>query len=168
MRLIFLFLLPGLLFAIDHTGTVRAADQMIPGAMVTARQGGAKVVAYTDEAGRYKLDLTPGMWELVVEMFGFRPQTQRIEISTTGVTSSIQWTLEMPRRGDPVAPAAGPKPTPVPEAKKETAPAPKPAWPPPGSCARPSAPERTRRARPPARPPAPSATGWPRWARTGT
>jgi hypothetical protein len=128
MRLIFLFLLPGLLLAIDHTGSVRAADQMIPGAMVTARQGGAKVVAYTDVAGRYKLDLTPGVWELEVEMFGFRSKTQRLEIPTTGVTS-IEWTLEMPRKGDPIATpsASAPKAIPVPEVKKETTPAPTPS-----------------------------------------
>ena len=54
MRLLaFLFLLvPEPLFAIQQSGSVRAADQFIPGATITARQGGAKVAAYTDEAGR--------------------------------------------------------------------------------------------------------------------
>ena len=81
MRLLLpLLLVPGILFAIQQSGGVRAADQFIPGATVTARQGGAKVVAYTDEGGRYTLDLTPGVWEIQVEMFGFRPKTQRVEI----------------------------------------------------------------------------------------
>jgi hypothetical protein len=117
MRLLALLLLvPDFLPAIQHSGSVRAADQFIPGAAVTARQGGAKVVAYTDEAGRYTLDLTPGMWEIEVEMFGFRRATQRLEI--TNDPSSIDWTLEMPRAGDkaptqvvpaPVATARAPR-----------------------------------------------------------
>ena len=78
MRLLLpLLLVPGFLSAIQQSGGVRAADQFIPGATVTARQGGAKVAAYTDEGGRYNLDLTPGVWEIEVEMFGFRPKTQR-------------------------------------------------------------------------------------------
>src|SRR5258706_5859610 len=99
MRLFLLLLVPSFLSAIQQSGGVRAADQFIPGAAVTARQGGAKVVAYTDEAGRYSLDLTPGVWEISVEMFGFRPKTQRVEIGMD--PSVIEWTLEMPRRGDP-------------------------------------------------------------------
>src|ERR1700754_3357781 len=71
-----LFLLaPGLSFAVEHTGTVRAADQFIPGATVTARQGGAKLTTYTDDNGRYALDLTPGDWEIEIKMFGFRTLT---------------------------------------------------------------------------------------------
>ena len=57
MRLIVAFLLlgPGLVTAAQQSGSVRAADQFIPGATVTARNGGAKVVAYTDETGHYVL-----------------------------------------------------------------------------------------------------------------
>lgn len=43
---------PRLLPASQCTGSVRAADQRVPGATVTAIQGSAKVVAYTDDAGR--------------------------------------------------------------------------------------------------------------------
>ena len=107
MRLLLCLLLPGLLSAIQHSGSVRAADQFIPGASVTARQGGAKVVAFTDEAGRYTMDLTPGVWEVEVEMFGFRPKIQRLEVS--GDPIAIEWTIEMPRRGETV-----PKPATVP------------------------------------------------------
>src|SRR3982074_109864 len=101
MRLLLpLLLVPGILFAIQQSGGVRAADQFIPGATVTARQGGAKVVAYTDEAGRYMLELTPGVWEVGVEMFGFKPQTRRVEVGNE--SSAIEWTLEVPRRGEVV------------------------------------------------------------------
>jgi hypothetical protein len=109
-RLFLSFLLgAGYLAAIQHSGSVRAADQFIPGATVTARQGGAKLVTSTDEAGRYTLDLTPGVWEIQVEIFGFKPASLKIEIGAE--PSSNDWTLEMPRPGDPVAaPPAAPAP----------------------------------------------------------
>jgi len=119
---------PGFLTAAQQSGSVRAADQFIPGATVTARQGGAKVVVYTDANGRYALDLTPGVWEIQIEMFGF--QTQRAEVSVGADASNKDWTLEMPRLGSAAAPvvaAAKPAPPapaaakPTPEPKKEAA-----------------------------------------------
>jgi hypothetical protein len=93
------------LMAAQHSGSVRAADQFIPGATVTARQGGAKVVAYTDESGRYTLDLTPGVWQIDIEMFGFATLHGDIDMSAEAV--SRDWTIEMPRPGQPApAPAA--------------------------------------------------------------
>jgi len=133
-RLVALLLLAaGSLAAIQHSGSVRAADQFIPGATVTARQGGAKVVAYTDENGRYTLDLTPGVWEISVEMFGFKPKQQKVEVAPD--STPIDWTLEVPRYGEkvepltvssaaPVAetpkPAVAPTPAATAEPKKET------------------------------------------------
>jgi hypothetical protein len=104
--LLSLLLVPAISPAIQHTGSIRAADQFIPGATVTARQGGAKVEAFTDEAGRYTLDLTPGTWEITVEMFGFRPKSQRLVV--TSEPTVIEWTIEMPRRGEVI-----PAPTPA-------------------------------------------------------
>src|SRR3954462_13928521 len=101
MRLLLLLLVPGFLAAIQQSGGVRAADQFIPGATVTARQGGAKVVAYTDENGRYSLDLTPGVWEISVEMFGLKPKVQKLDVGHTA--DPIDWTLEVPRYGEKVA-----------------------------------------------------------------
>ena len=86
------------LFAIEHSGSVRAADQFIPGAMVTARQGGAKLVTYTDEKGRYTFDLTPGVWEIEISMFGFKTLTGSVTIEDRA--TSKDWTLEMPRLGE--------------------------------------------------------------------
>ncbi len=62
--------LPGL-SATRFSGTVRAADQFIPGATVTASQGSTRIVAYTDDSGRYSLELAPGVWDVQVEMLGF-------------------------------------------------------------------------------------------------
>ncbi len=89
----------GLLSATQFTGSVRAADQFIPGATVTARQGGAKVAAFTDENGRYSLDLTPGVWEIEVSSFGFLPR--RSQVTITLEPGGREWTLEMPRAGEP-------------------------------------------------------------------
>ncbi len=79
-----------------YTGSVRAADQFVPGATVTAAQGSAKVVGYTDEAGRYSLHLGPGTWDVKVEMFGFTPLRETVKIGDKPLPFK-NWTLEMPR-----------------------------------------------------------------------
>ncbi len=62
--IIALFFLPIAGFASEQRGFVRAADQPVPGAMVTARKGEAKVLAYTDEDGQYVQTLAPGTWDV--------------------------------------------------------------------------------------------------------
>ncbi|MGA2146203.1 MAG: carboxypeptidase-like regulatory domain-containing protein [Bryobacteraceae bacterium] len=90
-----LFLLAsGWLAAVEHRGSVRAADQWIPGATVTARQGDKKVVAYTDESGQYRLDLAPGTWDIEISMFGFSPVHGQVEVGSD--TTYRDWTLTMP------------------------------------------------------------------------
>jgi trimeric autotransporter adhesin len=91
---------------ITYSGSVRAADQFVPGATVTATQGSTKVVAYTDESGRYALELGPGAWDVQVEMFGFTAVREPLTVSDKPVYKD--WALEMPRIGQP-APAVGPR-----------------------------------------------------------
>lgn len=91
-----------LLATTPYTGSVRAADQWVPGATVTATEGTAKVVAYTDDTGHYALDLTPGLWNIQVEMFGFT--TARGQVTIGRQPSRGDWTLDMPRVGQPSAP----------------------------------------------------------------
>ena len=97
---------PGLLSAAQQTGSVRAADQFIPGATVTARNGGARIVTYTDETGRYVLDLLPGVWEIQIEMFGFAPLHSQIDVGVQ--PENHDWTLEMPRLAQPAPAPAKP------------------------------------------------------------
>src|SRR5580704_7081801 len=118
LTLAIILLAPGLLFAVEQSGTVRAADQFIPGATVTARQGGAKLVTYTDENGRYSFDLTPGVWDIEISMFGFKTLTNPVTIKDA--FTSRDWVLEMPRPGDPVEPIK----TAATEVKKPDTPAP--------------------------------------------
>lgn len=91
-------LLPALLDAASETGVVRAADQPIPGAEVTASQGTAKVVAYTDENGRYSMNLPAGEWDIQVQAFGFIIAKDHITVGNEPELKN--WTLEMPRPGE--------------------------------------------------------------------
>ncbi|HEY6340076.1 MAG TPA: TonB-dependent receptor [Bryobacteraceae bacterium] len=90
-------LLPALLHAASETGVVRAADQLIPGAEVTASQGTAKVVAYTNENGSYSMNLPAGEWDIQVQAFGFTIAKDHITVGNE--PGFKNWTLEMPRPG---------------------------------------------------------------------
>jgi len=116
-----LLLLPAgcasLLQAAQFSGQVRAADQIVPGATVTALQGGAKVTAFTDESGRFALDLTPGSWQIEVSMFEFTTAKGQVAIGDTPVTRD--WVLNMPKLSErggaqvPAGTAAAPVPLPA-------------------------------------------------------
>ena len=88
--------------ATRFSGSVRAADQFIPGATVTATQGTNKVVAYTDDNGRYSVNLAPGIWDIQVDMLGFAPLHEQVTVGAQPV--SKDWTMEMPRLGEAAAP----------------------------------------------------------------
>jgi hypothetical protein len=101
-------LLTGPLYAGQLTGAVSSANQPIPGATITAAQGEKKVSTSTDESGRYLLDgLTPGVWSMEVEMFGFVTQRKEVTIGDTRVTAN--WALDLkPRTQQAVRAPAGP------------------------------------------------------------
>ena len=104
--------------ATQYSGTVRAADQFVPGAAVTATQGDRKISAFTDEHGRYTLDLPPGEWDVRVEMFEFSSASERV---TAGLLPlQKDWTLEMPKLADRlkaagIAPSKAAAPTATPQ-----------------------------------------------------
>jgi hypothetical protein len=81
--------------AAQQAGSVRAADQFIPGATVTATQGDQKVVGFTDANGRYSLNLPPGVWDIQVEMLGFTTVHNQVTVGAEPVYRD--WILEMPR-----------------------------------------------------------------------
>ena len=101
-------ILPVLVRAVQHSGTVRAADQFVPGATVTATQNETKVKTFTDESGHYSMDLSPGVWDVQVEMFGFPTVHQTITIGDQPSVSN--WALEMARLGQGAADAIGVSP----------------------------------------------------------
>ncbi|HZL57285.1 MAG TPA: carboxypeptidase-like regulatory domain-containing protein, partial [Bryobacteraceae bacterium] len=85
-------------YGVQYSGTVRAADQFIPGAAVTAIQGDKRVSAFTDENGRYTLELSPGEWDIRVEMFEFSSASEHVTSAVLPLRRD--WTLEMPKLAD--------------------------------------------------------------------
>src|ERR1022692_752858 len=86
---------PWLLVGAQFSGQVRAADQIVPGATVTALEGGAKVTAFTDENGRYTLELTPGVWQIEGSMFEFT--TAKGQVTGSDGAIARDWVLNMPK-----------------------------------------------------------------------
>ena len=81
---------------------MRAVDRFLPGVTVAAVQGETTITTFTDEAGRYTLDLTPGVGDIQVQGFGFTPVSQKITVDTEPLYKD--WTVEMPRIAGAPAP----------------------------------------------------------------
>jgi hypothetical protein len=118
----------------EHRGTVKAKGLPIPGATVTARQGAQKLATSTDQNGQYVFkSLTPGVWSLEVEIFGF--EKARREVNTAADTASVEWTLKVAHTPAPAvakgATAAGFQRVGVNQTAELEAPAAMPAAPPP-------------------------------------
>jgi hypothetical protein len=93
------------LTAATQRGSVRAADQFLPGATITAIRGDTKITTFTDETGQYSLDLAPGVWDIQVQVFGFTPVHEPVTVGTEPGFKA--WTVEMPR----IAGAPAPNPS---------------------------------------------------------
>ena len=111
-------LLASLLFAAlqlpgaRYSGSVRAADQPVPGATITAHQGETKVTAFTDENGRFQMNLPPGDWNVQVEMFEFTSASEKVTAGSKPIIKD--WTLEMPRLDQRAGATAPATPAPAP------------------------------------------------------
>jgi trimeric autotransporter adhesin len=71
-------------FASEYRGQVTFGGLPVPGSTVTvtATQGGKKVVAVTDDQGRYYFpDLADGTWTIEISMTGFAPIKQDIAVA---------------------------------------------------------------------------------------
>ena len=103
MRFLPLLLLCCLAYGAQHTGSVKAGEQFVPGATVTATQGARQVVTSTDEKGQYTLELGPGEWSVSVRMFGFEEASQTVQDGST-----VEWVLQFSKPAAQAAkPAAG-------------------------------------------------------------
>ena len=70
--------------AFAQSGTVKSGGQPIPGATVRATQGDRVLTTLTDANGAFTLDkMTPGTWNVTVNMFGFDPVQREVQIGAT-------------------------------------------------------------------------------------
>ena len=68
--------------AAERHGKVNFGGLPVPGATVTASQGDKKLTAVTDPDGSYSFpDLPDGAWTIQVEMLGFAPSKQEVNIA---------------------------------------------------------------------------------------
>jgi trimeric autotransporter adhesin len=124
----------GTLAAADERGSVTSAGLPIPGAIITATRGDAKLVTSTDDSGRYVFeDLGPGTWTIEVQAFGFE-KTQRI-VNVPG-DATVAWELKL-RSPQPHPPQASAPPVVTPQAAVPKPAAPK-TTPPQAAAARPA------------------------------
>ena len=80
--------------ALAQSGTVKAENQAIPGAIVKAVQGDKALSTLTDDNGAFQIDgMTAGAWIVTVEMFGFT--TARKEVTIGATPSKIDFTLAL-------------------------------------------------------------------------
>jgi hypothetical protein len=84
-----LLLAVGILTAAEHRGVVKLGTLPIPGATVTAQQGGKTVAVLTDAQGAYVFpDLVDGTWTVKVEMRGFVPVERAVQ-----APGAAEWNL---------------------------------------------------------------------------
>jgi hypothetical protein len=73
---------PRLALASEYHGQVTFGGLPVPGATITATQGGRKFVAISDQQGSYSfLDLPDGAWKIEVEMQCFSTIEQTVAIA---------------------------------------------------------------------------------------
>ena len=112
--LLFALLVRPLAAATDHVGRVTlSGGTPVPGARVTATQGGTTLTTTTDVQGAYRLPaLADGTWTIEVAMVGFSPQRRDVTVGGTGSAPSTWELAVMPfaeiTRGITVPPAAPP------------------------------------------------------------
>ena len=121
----------------EHHGQVTFGGLPLPGATVTATQGGHKFVAITDQQGIYSFpELTDGSWTIEVEMQCFSTIKQDVVVGPTA--QGTTWELKLlpldQIKGQATTVAAA-QPSTAPQAPKEQAPKdrPKPENPPPAA-----------------------------------
>lgn len=119
--------------ASQYQGQVTFHGLPVPGATITATQGGKKLAAVSDQDGVFSFaDLTDGTWTIEVEMQGFATGKQDVVVGPDAAGAATKFELTMlplreikaevkstaPPEANPVAPAETARPT---AAKNEAA-----------------------------------------------
>ncbi len=82
------------LAASEYRGQVTFGGAPVPGATVTATQGGKKFAAVTDQQGDYSFpDLTDATWTIEIEMTGFSTMKQQVTITPKAAAGN--WELKL-------------------------------------------------------------------------
>lgn len=83
--------------AFAQSGFVKSEGQPIPGATVTASQGGQERSTVTDADGHYTFPpLAPGNWTVSVQMFGFEPLQKTVDYAREKGPVSFELKLQEP------------------------------------------------------------------------
>jgi len=86
--------LPRVSAASEHHGQVTFGGLPVPGATVTAVQGGHRSVTITDQQGSYFFpDLADGTWKVEVEMLCFSTISQEVIVAPN--TPAAKWDLKL-------------------------------------------------------------------------
>ena len=95
----------------EQKGTVKFGGLPVPGATVTASQGDKKVIAVTDQEGKYVLpDLADGDWTVEIEMQGF--QTLKQDVKVVAGAEPQEFEIKMMAFDQIKSVAAAPEPPP--------------------------------------------------------
>src|SRR5437868_5236830 len=82
-----LLALPVRAFASEYHGEVTFNGTPVPGAVVTATQGGKTISAVTNDVGVYSFpDLADGTWTIQIQMTGFAPVKQDVAVAPNAPT----------------------------------------------------------------------------------
>ena len=104
------------LSAAEHKGEVKFGGLPIPGATVTATQGGKKFAAVTDQQGFYSFrDLPDGAWTIHVDMLCFSAVERQVTVAPGAPAS--EWELKL-LPFDEIKAAAGPASAAAPAAEQ--------------------------------------------------
>ncbi len=77
-----------------QSGAVKFGNQPVPGATITAVQGGQRVTVTTDPSGHYELPpLAKGAWTIEASNFGF--QTAKKEITVADAPLKVDFSLQL-------------------------------------------------------------------------
>ena len=80
--------------ASEYRGQVTFGGLPVPGATVTATQGGTKISAVTDDLGQYSFaDLKDGKWSIDIEMTGFANESQEVVVEPNATRAT--WELKL-------------------------------------------------------------------------
>src|SRR5271157_501124 len=86
--------LTGVAAASEHHGQVTFGGLPLPGATVTATQGGKQFVTSSDQQGLYSFpDLTDGKWTMEVKMTGFALLKQDVVVGANA--PAAKWELKL-------------------------------------------------------------------------